>query len=207
MLFRSQPTPTAFPPWTLPAIPPFGDLDGEGVWSPYLTDPAGKVVAVRTFLQTDPERPYALVGIVAFDLRHTELHFVLGSEEPSLPDGPRGTGRIPERDLQPGRLLATFNGGFLATHGEYGAMADGLVALPAKPGYGTLTIEPNGALNLGAWAETIDPQGTYRSWRQNARMVIENGAINERVNNGSILTWGGSINGEVVTWQIGRAHV
>lgn len=200
-----QPSPTPIPSWSLPAVTPFGDLDGEGIWSPYLTDPAGEVVAVRTFLQPDPERPYALVGVVAFDLRHAELHYVLGSEEPSLPGGPRGNGRIPERDRQPGRLLATFNGGFLATHGEYGAMADGVVALPAKSGYGTLTIGNNGELAMGAWAETIDPAGTYRSWRQNARMVIENGAINERVYNGSILTWGGSINGEVVTWRSGIA--
>jgi hypothetical protein len=201
----SQPTPTAIPPWTLPAVPPFGELEGEGVWSPYLTDLNEKVVAVRTFLQPDPERPYALVGIVAFDLRHTELHYVLGAEEPSLPGGPRGTGRIPDQDMQPGWLLATFNGGFLATHGEYGAMADGLVALPAKPGYGTVTIDHSGALNVGAWADTIDPVGTYRSWRQNARMVIENGVANDRVDNGSILTWGGSINGEVVTWRSGLA--
>jgi len=197
-----SPTPEPTPDqWMLPPIPPFGDLAGEGEWQPYLFDEAGNVVALRTFLQPDGERPYAVVAIVAFDLAQTSLHYVLGYDEPALPDGPRGAGVIPAADRQPGRLLATFNGGFMASHGAYGAMADGLTALPAKEGYATVAVTEDGAVLIGEWGGDIPVDGAYQALRQNARLVTQNGAINERVYSGSAATWGSSIDGDVVTWR------
>jgi hypothetical protein len=185
----------------LPSVPPFGTLGGEGLWQPYLYNLAGEVVALRTFLQPDEERPYALVAIVAFDLTKTRLHYVLGSQEPSLPDGPRGTGYMDQNHKQPGLLLATFNGGFMASHGEYGAMADGLIALPAKDGYATVTMNKDGRVQIGEWGQDIAADGAYQSWRQNARLITQNGDINERVYNGSAATWGSSLTGDVITWR------
>jgi hypothetical protein len=196
----------------LPAIPPFGTLEGEGVWQPYLSNAAGEVVGLRAFLQPDGERPYTIVAIVAFDLSKTNLHFVLGSEEPALPDGPRGYGFMAEADKQPGTLLATFNGGFMASHGEYGAMADGLTVLPAKEGYATVVgggdgerrgshEAASGRVQIGEWGNDISPDAEYQFWRQNARLITQNGVINERVYNGSAATWGSSLTGDVVTWR------
>lgn len=197
-----SPTPEPTPDqWTLPPIHPFGDLTGEGVWQPYLFDEAGNVAALRTFLQPDAERPYAVVAIVAFDLAQTSLHYVLGYEEPALPDGPRGAGIIPPADRQPGRLLATFNGGFMASHGAYGAMADDLTALPAKEGYATVAVTENGAALIGEWGNDVPVDDAYQFLRQNARLITQNGEINERVYNGSAATWGSSIDGDVVTWR------
>ncbi|MBL1127827.1 MAG: hypothetical protein D8M54_04825 [Chloroflexi bacterium] len=198
-----SPSATASPTlWTLPPLTPLGTLAGEGVWQSYLFNPAGEVVAVRTFLQPDPARPYALAAIVAFDLSQTQLHYVLGSEEPALPDGPRGYGFMNAEHKTPGHLLATFNGGFMASHGAYGAMADGLTALPAKDGYATITIGAgDGRLQIGEWGNDISANGNYQSWRQNARLITQNGQIADRVYNGSAATWGSSINGDVVTWR------
>jgi hypothetical protein len=200
------PTPTPSPTpvvWSLPAAPAFGDLAGEGEWQPYLTNANGDVVALRTFLQPDPERPYAIVAVVAFDLSQVDLHYALGTKEPALADGPRGSGLIPAELRQAERLLAAFNGGFMASHGEYGAMADGLIALPAKNGYATVAMYPDGAVRIGNWNETIDPAGPFTSWRQNARLVVADGVVNERVYTGSIVVWGGNINGNIVTWRSG----
>ncbi len=195
----ATPSPT---PWTLPPLPPLGTLAGEGVWQPYLFDPAGEVVAVRTFLQPDAARPYAIVAIVAFDLRKTRLHYVLGSEEPALPNGPRGYGLMNADHKIPGRLLATFNGGFMGSHGAYGAMADGLLVLPPKDGYATVTMgNSDGRVQIGEWGSDIAADGDYQSWRQNARLITQNGQITDRVYNGSAATWGSSINGDVVTWR------
>jgi hypothetical protein len=202
----NTPTPTANPtavPWTLPALSPYTDLSGEGVWQPYLYNSTGDVVGLRTFLLPDPDRPYATVAIVAFDLKQTSLHYVLGVDEPKLPDGPGGSGTIPTQDKQPDQLLAAFNGGFMATHGEYGAMSNGTIALPAKIPYGTVAIYENGDIQIGEWGSDILPDGAFAGWRQNARMVVHNGQINERVYNGSIITWGGNINGDIVTWRSG----
>lgn len=159
-------------------------------------------MAVRTFLQPDPARPYALAAIVAFDLRKAQLHYVLGSEEPALPDGPRGYGLMNADHKLPGSLLATFNGGFMASHGAYGAMADGLVVLAAKDGYATVTMgKEDGRIQIGEWGGDILADGAYQSWRQNARLITQNGQITDRVYNGSAATWGSSINGDVVTWR------
>lgn len=196
-----EPSPTPAH-WTLPAAIPFGDLVGEGVWQPYLTNQAGEVVALRTFLQPDAERPYALAAIVAFDLSQIDLRYVLGSEEPALPDGPHGFGFMDADDKASGNLLATFNGGFMGTHGAYGAMADGLEAIPAKDGYATVTIGEDGAVRIGEWGNGLDKSGgPYTAWRQNARLITQDGKITERVYNGSAATWGSSIEGDVVTWR------
>jgi len=201
-----SPSPTATPPgWHPTPVAAMGSLSGEGVWSPYLYDQAGQVVAYRTFLQPDPERGFAIAAIVAFDLRQTRLHFVLGTQEPGQADGPRGYGMIAAADKQANHLLATFNGGFQTTHGNFGAMADGILAVPARDGFGTVAMYADGTVAIGAWNEDILPTEDLLAWRQNGRLVIHNGEVNERVFNDSIADWGGSINGEIVTWRSGLA--
>ncbi len=191
-----SPTPSA---WTLANIPPYGDLPDEGVWKPYIDNPAGEVVAVRTFLQPDPERPFALVAVSAFDLSKTNLQFVLGLEEPAKPGGPHGYGRIPEEDLQPGKLLAAFNGGFIAEHGAYGAMADGITPLAGRAGLATLGILKDGQVRIGEWKNDLLAEDDYQAWRQNALMIIHNGEINPKVETGTYIEWGANLDGAVVT--------
>ncbi len=199
-----SPTPSPTPSqWSLPDATAYGNLTGEGIWQHYIVNPNGDVVGLRTFLQPDPERPHAIVAIVAIDLERTKLHYVLGSEEPSLPGGPRGFGFISPEHMQSNKLLATFNGGFLATHGEYGAMANGIAALAPKAKAGTVAIYENGQVRIGKWGEDILPEADLVAWRQNGDIVVHQGEINERVHNGSIRTWGGNLNGAIVTWRSG----
>lgn len=196
------PTPAATPTpqhWSLPRIEPFGDLAGEGVWEDYISTPDGEVVALRTFLQPDPERPYTIVAIAAFDLSKTNLHFVLGLKEPSKPGGPHGYGLIPVEDKVPGKLLAAFNGGFIAEHGHYGAMADGVVALAASSGLATLAIHPDGEVRIGEWGNDFYVDQMYRAWRQNALMIIHNGTRNPKVDTGTWVEWGANLDGATVT--------
>src|SRR5207237_4731551 len=118
--------------WQLSRLTPFGKLPGEGLWSPYMQTSDGlRTLAYRTFLEPDLQRPYSIAAVVAFDLQATRLHYVLGTLEP-IPDAPQPTrtGTIPTADARPGVLLATFNGGFKARHGRFGAMAAGVTALP-----------------------------------------------------------------------------
>jgi hypothetical protein len=196
----SSPAPTPTPyVWQLSTLLPFGSMEGEGVWLPYLYDRDGHVVAARTFLQPDPQRPYAIVAVVAFDLTRTRLHFVLGFSEPSLPDGPKGDGLIPEKDREAGILLAAFNGGFRAANGQFGAMADGIVALPPKSEMATVGIYRSGDVRIGSWEEDINDTPDLQAWRQNCRLIIQDGEISPRVYNNSITDWGGSITSEIVT--------
>ncbi len=193
-----SPTPSA---WTLGNISPYGNLPEEGAWKPYIFNSAGEVVALRTFLQPDPERPFTIVAVTAFDLRKSNLHFVLGLEEPAKPGGPHGYGRIPDDDLQPGKLLAAFNGGFIAEHGAYGAMADGVTALAGRAGLATLGIFENGQVQIGEWKNDLLAEEKYQAWRQNALMIIHNGEINPKVETGTYIEWGANLDGSVVTMR------
>jgi hypothetical protein len=194
------PTPTPTPyVWQLSALIPFGSIEGEGSWLPYLYNQEGDVVAARTFLQPDPERAYAIVAVVAFDLTRTRLNFVLGFNEPSLPGGPKGDGLIPEEDRKAGVLLAAFNGGFRAANGQFGAMEDGIVALPPIDEIATVAIYRNGEIRIGSWGEDINDTQDLQAWRQNCPLIIQNGEISQRVYNNSITDWGASISNNIVT--------
>ncbi len=196
----ATPTPAA---WQPAPLPPMGDLEGEGIWQPYLYDRDDGPVAARTFLQPDRARPYAVVAIVAFDLTRTRLHFVLGYRDPGLTGGPRGDGLIPAPVRESGALLAAFNGGFRTANGMYGAMADGIVAVPAIPGMATVAIHQSGEVRIGAWGEDIHENPDLEAWRQNCAPVVRDGQISERVYNDSLADWGGSVSGSVVTWRSG----
>jgi hypothetical protein len=187
------------------AIQSLGSLEGEGVWMPYIQNIDGDYVAYRAFLQPDQERPYVIVAIVAFDLNKTRLHFVLGSEEPYNPDSPKRDGRIPGDDNKPDRLLATFNGGFKATHGQFGAMAGGIEALPPRDGFGTVAMYSGGRVSIGVWGEEILPTVDLIAWRQNGPFVIDDGQINEEIYNNNPMDWGFTVDDVSPTLRSGLA--
>jgi hypothetical protein len=202
----ATPSTSATPPaWQAAPATPLGNLAGEGSWTPYIQDSSGAVLAYRTFLQPDPQRPYAVVAVVAIDLTHTRLHYVLGSDEPYSPDSPPRSGAIPPGDLVAGRLLATFNGGFKATHGHFGAMADGITALPPRNGLGTLAIYKDGSVRMGEWGTEIVPSADILAWRQNGPLVIHNGQINPRIYNDSPKDWGYTVTDVSPTLRSGIA--
>ncbi len=187
--------------WSLSPLTPMGRLEGEGQWSPYLQAADGQIVAYRTFLQPDPHRPYSIPAIVALDLQATRLHFVLGTVEPrSASPEPSRTGAIPAADLQAGKLLATFNGGFKARHGQYGAMADGVVALPPINGLATVAMYANGQVRIGEWGKDIQDSPELVAWRQNGEMLIRNGQINPDTAKTNE-AWGLTIKGDTITWR------
>ena len=192
--------------WQLAALTPFGKLAGEGQWSPYLTVPSANgpvVVAYRAFLQPDPQRPYALPAVVAINLQATRLHFMLGTIDPSASTpqpSPLRPGVIPAADAQPGVLLATFNGGFKARHGHYGAMANGVIALPPLDGVATVGIYNDGTVQVGEWGRTITDSPKLVAWRQNVKLLLENGQIAAAAS-AKTVQWGATIQGSTITWR------
>jgi hypothetical protein len=193
----------AIPAHELHAVAPLGSLKGEGLWSAYIQNAAGQALAYRTFLQPDSARPYGMVAVIAFDLSRTRLHFVLGSHEPYAPNAPVRSGAMPDSDKAVGILVAMFNGGFKGRHGEFGAMADQVVALPAIPGLGTLAIYPDGRVALGEWGTDIDPTADMQAWRQNGPLVVRRGQINPEINNNSPKDWGYTVDTVAPTWRSG----
>jgi hypothetical protein len=193
----NTPVPTSLPvgsPWPPVALVPLGNAPGEGVWVNYIQDAQGNSVGYRTFLQPDPTRPYTLVAVVAIDLTQTQLHFVLGTTEPAGVNTAPRSGAIPEPDRAAKVLLAAFNGGFKASHGQFGAMADGITALPPRDGIGTLAIYNDGHVRLGTWGTQITFTPDMVAFRQNGPLVIQRGQINPRIYNNAPLDWGYTIN-------------
>jgi hypothetical protein len=192
----TSPTQPSWPPGNVPAL---GTTPGEGLWTAYLRDGNGNVDAYRTFLQPDPQRPYATVAVVAFNLQATRLHFVLGYEEPASRIFISRPARIPANDLQPGKLLAAFNGGFKAEHGHFGVMLDGVILIPPREGFGTVAIFKDGKVLLGAWGTDISASPQLIAWRQNGPLIIQNGQINPHTAVTDPLVWGYTTDGSTAT--------
>jgi hypothetical protein len=195
-------TPTQ-PPWVPENLAPLGNIADEGVWAAYIQDVAGHTVAYRTFLQPDGERPYVTVGIVAFDLARTQLHYELGIMEPTSSVSVPRTGQIPSADRLPGTLLAAFNGGFKTVHGYYGVFMDGTLLVPPIDGMGTIALYKDGSIRIGEWGTDMTYTLDMAVYRQNCPLMVHDGAINPQVNNNSVNDWGGTISGNIVTFRSG----
>ncbi len=196
-----RPSPTVPPPNLPASLKPMGHVDGEGVWSIYLRNPAGDPVAFRTFLQPDPQRGYAVAAVVAMDLTATRLHWVLGSQEPASPQTLTRTGRIPISDLKSGLLLAAFNGGFKAEHGSFGAMTNGALVLAPRDGFGTVAMYDDGHVAIGAWGTDVSWDKGLRNWRQNGPLIVQGGQINPHTADASPEDWGYTVKGDTATWR------
>ncbi len=184
-----------WPPAPVPAL--LDDpLRGEGEWVA-VDDPAfvqrwphAPPPFFQTFLRPDAERRYARVFVTMWDARQVQLHIAMGTREPESATGETGTGLIPRDERTLSRLVAGFNGGFQALHGEFGMMADGRVYLPPKPWAATVAIFEDGHVGLGSWpapasnaayderaATAQIPQGMV-AMRQNLTTVVEDGRYN-----------------------------
>ena len=195
-------TPTVTLPWNPTPIDGFTSMKDEGQWQPYIEDGGGQTVAYRTRLFPDRSRLYyAEAVVVAFDLNATRLHFALGKDEPKSPVQVERTGKIPDEDLKLGHLLAAFNGGFLAQHGSFGAMSNGITVMPPRDKLATIAMYDDGQVKLGAWGREIITDTHLVSWRQNGPLLIDNGQINPETTVGLPRDWGYSVNGETVVWR------
>jgi len=109
-----------------------------------------------------------------------ELHVAAGAVEPKNKIGKAGTGMIPRDNETMTRLLAGFNGGFQALHGEFGLMQNGKVYLPPKPWAATVALLKGGKIGFGTWpgprAGKIPPE--IVSYRQNLTPLMQDSKIN-----------------------------
>jgi hypothetical protein len=202
----SAPAPTQTPtqePWLPGIVPPLGNTPGEGIWIPYMQDQSNTIFAFKTFLQPDDQRPYVVVGVVAFDLSRIQLHYQLGLLEPDVPDKHLSTGQIPSVDLQPGILLAAFNGGFKTLHGHYGIFVDGVEMIPPIDKMGTIAIYQDGSVRIGEWGSDLNYTPDLVVYRQNCPLMVHNGEINPLVYNNSVNDWGGTFSGNIITFRSG----
>ena len=171
----------------------------DGVWTP-LRAPKDetKVVMWRTQLHPDPKRPFTAVAVVAMDLAAVELRLVAGTEEPKSQQVPRSerTGLIPEEDHRD--LLAVFNGGFKAMHGNYGMKIGDAQFIPPRDIGCTVMRKPDGALDIRTFADVKTEASALPWYRQTPPCLVENGEANPGLLHEFNKNWGAAVGGDTI---------
>lgn len=198
--------------WPPPPIPSLwqNPKPGEGQWravhDPFLEPVPGVVTSdaakpqayfYTTFIRPDVKRPYSQVVLVAMDMRQLELGMQAGFEDPKPLTGTPGGGRLPSDPEVLSRVVATFNGAFKTTHGEYGMMVDRRVLLPPKPGAATVVVNETGQVGMGTWPKSTSIPDDVVSYRQNLEPLVEDGVVNP---SGRFI-WGWQLEGTSVLTQ------
>lgn len=170
--------PAPIAPLVLPPIP------GEGRWisldgDPFITPTTHTTPAfATTFLRPDAHRPDVRIYVTLWDPRQIALHIEAGTVEPISANGEHGPGMIPRTPEVMGHLVAAFNGGFQAQHGEYGMQADGIEYLPPKPYAATVLELRDGSNAFGAWPDSADVPDDVVAFRQNLTALVQGGRFN-----------------------------
>ncbi|MCL4751264.1 MAG: hypothetical protein KJ015_13920 [Myxococcales bacterium] len=183
---------TGWPPAPMePMISPA--LEGEGKWRPLEkdpfipTNPDAPAPFVQSFIRTDQKRAYNQTWVLVWDPRQIALHAMSGTLEPKSATGETGSGLVPRKPEVMSRLVGGFNGGFQATHGEFGMMADGVTYLPPKPYAATVAELADGSTAFGTWPNDEKVPDDIIGFRQNMTPLVMDGTINPYKRN----WWGG----------------
>lgn len=174
---------------------------GEGAWLPLPNAfaPSAAPLMYKTFLHPDPTRTYAQVAIVAMDATRLRLHVVAGTREPvSAVRVPR-PGLISSSDRA--SLVAAFNGGFKAMHGQHGMMVDGQMLLAPQPEADTIALYRDGTVRIAPWSSISDTLPLMQAFRQTPAYLAMNGQINPDLQNEQLVGWGKSVSGKVAIWR------
>lgn len=193
-----RPNPPATPPRFHPKD--VGPMDlrvaapEDGLWRELLA-PA----VFTTLLHPDPTRSWSRLWVFAMDLQQLELHPMAGTVEPKVARldaaGVR-TGLIPEVDQ--GRTLLAFNGGFKAEHGRHGMRTGGVTLLPPRDHLCTLAGYSIGRLRIGTWS-ALSQLPEQPSWfRQTPPCMVEAGLLHRGLLVEKNRDWGATLEGEVV---------
>jgi len=163
------------PPGYAPPVSRTAKSD-DGRWTPLGPGAAGGAdVLYRSTVHPHPIKGFVYVAIVAIDLRRVEVRLVAGTEEPESDAVPKEkrTGLVPASDQDD--LLAVFNGGFKARHGNYGAMIGGDLFVPPRDDACVVVLPKGGGIRIGPWSEHAANRSEMASFRQTPPCLLDRG--------------------------------
>ena len=131
--------------------------------------------------------PILKIFVVLWDPRHLDLHMMSGTREPKTATGETGPGQVPRDPEVISNFVGAFNGGFQATHGEFGMMADSVVYLPPKPFAATVARLHDGSTGFGTWPKQDEIPENIDSFRQNLTPLV----MDDKLNPYQRSWWGG----------------
>lgn len=192
---RVEPPPGFEPPYKIVAAP------GDGVWIPMpdTAAPGAAPVLWKSVVHPDARRGFAAVAVVAIDLARAEVRLVAGTSEPASQKVPeeRRPGLVPAG--QAADLVAAFNGGFKAMHGNYGMMLGGETYIPPRDMACTIAFRGDGGVRIRTWTALKDQHaaGELAAYRQTPPCLVEQGELNVGLSE-SNRNWGATVSGETI---------
>jgi len=191
-----SPSPPPFVVENVGPMHPDMAAEGDGVWVPLVDPrhPEDRVRAYKMFVHPDKGRSWAEAAVMVFDLSLVELHAVAGKYEPKskTADG-RAYERqavVPTKDRE--RLLAAFNGGYKATHGDYGMKVDGVTLLPPRPlSCVVAKLKASGDLLIRPWEKVEEREPEMLWYRQTPICMYDEGEPHPALSIPSV-GWGAS---------------
>jgi hypothetical protein len=172
---------------------------GDGEWIAVRASTDGERAALyKTLVHPDPKRPYAVVAIVAMDLREIDLEMVAGTEEPESTKVPRShrPGVVPDADKP--AVMAVFNGGFKAMHGSFGMRIGQDTFLPPREASCTIALLPDEDIEIRTFSAIKDDEPHMIAFRQTPPCLVERGEPNKRLLNEFTRNWGASVSGDTI---------
>jgi len=170
----------------------------DGTWQAVNARAGESGAMYRTIVHPDSERAYAELFVFALDLSKVSVHAVAGSVEPKsalpLPEVSR-PGVIPESDRA--GLVAAFNGGFKAEHGQFGMMVDGAELLAPKPTACTFAATRDGGMRIAPWAD-LSASADLLWWRQTPGCMLAGGVLHPGLRTADSRDWGATLEGKTV---------
>jgi len=170
----------------------------DGTWQPVSARTGERGAIYRTIVHPDSERVYAELFVFALDLSKLSVHAVAGSVEPKSAEPLPGVARpgvIPDSDRA--ELVAAFNGGFKAEHGQFGMMVDGAELLAPKAQSCTFAAANDGTLRIAPWS-TLSGSGELSWWRQTPGCMLHEGELHPGLRTADSRNWGATLEGKTV---------
>ncbi len=176
--------------------------EGDGVWVPMVNPrrPGEPPRTLKTLIHPDKSRGWAELFVVAIDLETVSIELMPGyqeprTENPAAADYPRPA-KIPESAYE--ALLGAFNGGFMAEHGRYGFLLDGVAFLDPKPDSCSVVRFRDGSYDVATWSKLADRQGDMLWARQGPWCMVEDGVLHPSLQGGHNRKFGATLDGNTV---------
>jgi hypothetical protein len=198
-LVPAKPPGATFPPPRFEPPFPAVATPADGIWLELAEGRRGDdpPLLAKSIVHPDKKRPFAAVAVVAMDLTRINLRLIAGTTEPlsekvKLAERP---GLVPTADQQD--LIAVFNGGFKALHGQYGMMLDGKIFLPPRDIACTVGLYRDGSVRIRTWPNVSTTQQDMVAYRQTPPCLVEQDTLNDKLTE-STKNWGATVSGETV---------
>jgi hypothetical protein len=186
-----------------PYAPPYKGVatPADGTWVPIVDphEPDAPSAMFKSMVHPDPRRSFAALAVVAIDANAFELHLMPGTREPESHkvksnDRP---GVVPAEHAE--ALFAAFNGGFKATHGNYGMMHNGVEYLQPLDFACTFARYRDGGFRIATFSKMKTEVEKMTYYRQTPPCLVEDGEIHSVLNyHENAKNWGATVSGETV---------